>query len=325
MLYLAIAVTFAVFAAVASAADQGLPSQKVVVMGVDGLSASAAYGSSAFQEIARRSQVTYRGIVAANTFSRASWPELFQGSWQPWNKRNNATWPTLFGHFKSVASEKKLWYLGSYMVAVRAAGADTYGDFWRYRLTMRENIDTFVRTTTTSRSTPDLLISYTVQLDSAGHKHGWDTEEYNQTREEIGNEILRFMELYPEYTVYIVSDHGGRGGGHGLTNNRDLSRPESGVDSPFFRNVPFFRHPSGSNETAPLCYTVYNYELVALVAADLGVPPHPSWPRKDGGQYHGCQLEDIAPFVMEDISGADAVTTIGWFGAAFLILLLFVV
>lgn len=290
------------------------PSRAVVVFGVDGLSAREAKASPAFQQIAARCNVTYRAVTVPETYSSAAWPNLWQGSWEAWSPTNPVTLPTLFGYIRQVTAQSlKLWYLGSYITSVRAAGADKYADSYVTRVTMEGNVNVYEEQVRANGGhLPDLALLYTVQLDSAGHEHDWGSEGYRIVREEVGVQILRLIDAHPELHFYVVSDHGGRGGGHGLSNRRDLSSPLSDVSTPLHRHVPFFVK-TDRNETSPFCITIFNEELPAMLAKDLNFTPHPSWRTKSGPQMYNCSLEDVSPITAEDIiritGGAPSTTT----------------
>jgi len=73
---------------------------------------------------------------------------------------------------------------------------------------------------------PDFVFLYLGYPDSAGHDHGWMTDEYMHSVEFVWKQIERIMEKYKdEYTFTITADHGGHDRRHGESIPEDMIIP----------------------------------------------------------------------------------------------------
>ena len=72
----------------------------------------------------------------------------------------------------------------------------------------------------------DFIFFYQGAPDSAGHHHGWMSEEYMGALENSWKNIVRVLGCLPEdYTVIITADHGGHERHHGSDLPEDMTIP----------------------------------------------------------------------------------------------------
>ncbi len=111
---------------------------------------------------------------------------------------------------------------------------------------------------------PDVIFSYLVQPDLAGHEYGWDSDEYHEavrSADRLLGEMVEAAE--PERAILVTTDHGGLGTGH-FEANRETTEIFMVVRSS--RTTPGGWWPTIS----PL--------NVAPTVADLaGFDPDPEW------------------------------------------------
>jgi hypothetical protein len=78
---------------------------------------------------------------------------------------------------------------------------------------------------------PQLVFLYIGNPDEVGHEHGFDSEEYYQSLEQVDAKLgdlfaaLKRAGLYEETEIIIVADHGGIGTGHGGESMLELEVP----------------------------------------------------------------------------------------------------
>jgi len=73
---------------------------------------------------------------------------------------------------------------------------------------------------------PDFCFAYLGCLDTAGHRHGWMSEEYLRTLENADRCLGQLVEALPKDGLLVVlSDHGGHDFGHGSDLPEDLTIP----------------------------------------------------------------------------------------------------
>lgn len=76
------------------------------------------------------------------------------------------------------------------------------------------------------QSAPDFTFLYLGLVDEVGHKHGWMSDEYIQAVYSSWECIERVSKAIPEeYTVIVLSDHGGHERSHGTDKPEDMTIP----------------------------------------------------------------------------------------------------
>lgn len=95
---------------------------------------------------------------------------------------------------------------------------------------MQESVDTVLTDEaikTIKENTPDFAFLYLVDTDDkGGHDNGWMTEEYLRRASIAIDNVKRMIDAFgEEYSVIIMSDHGGHGRSHGSTMPEDMTIP----------------------------------------------------------------------------------------------------
>lgn len=80
----------------------------------------------------------------------------------------------------------------------------------------------------------DFTFLYLGWVDGAGHKYGWNSEEYMYAVNQTCDMIADVMEaLSDKYTIIVTADHGGHDRGHGSDLPEDMTIPVFFYGSPF--------------------------------------------------------------------------------------------
>lgn len=95
---------------------------------------------------------------------------------------------------------------------------------------MQESVDTVLTNEaikTIKENTPDFAFLYLVDTDDkGGHDNGWMTEEYLRRASIAIDNVKRMIDAFgEEYSVIIMSDHGGHNRSHGSTMPEDMTIP----------------------------------------------------------------------------------------------------
>ena len=95
---------------------------------------------------------------------------------------------------------------------------------------MQESVDTVLTDEaikTIKENTPDFAFLYLVDTDDkGGHDNGWMTEEYLRRASIAIDNVKRMIDAFgEEYSVIIMSDHGGHNRSHGSTMPEDMTIP----------------------------------------------------------------------------------------------------
>lgn len=82
-----------------------------------------------------------------------------------------------------------------------------------------------------NRNDPTLVFLYSVHVDHAGHSYGWMSPQYISAIEEVDVEIgnlikkLKAQDLYDDTHFLLLSDHGGINKGHGGVTMNEMQVP----------------------------------------------------------------------------------------------------
>ncbi len=111
---------------------------------------------------------------------------------------------------------------------------------------------------------PDFVFLYMVETDGKGHGNGWMSEEYLKCISNAIDHVRRIMERFgDEYSILIMSDHGGHDRSHGTLMPEDMTIPL------FFYGPDFT--PGTVIENASLL------EIAPTIAEVMGVMKDPEW------------------------------------------------
>ncbi len=111
--------------------------------------------------------------------------------------------------------------------------------------------------------------------------------------ERVATQIKRVRRLVPDALIYVVSDHGGNGGGHRQA-YRDQHNEATDVDSTLHRDVPWMIY--GDPNPRCLCDIVRTDDTAGELVRHLGIPPSPTW------RVHGVWLPVDYPCTPEQAS-----------------------
>ncbi|MBQ7661645.1 MAG: alkaline phosphatase family protein [Clostridia bacterium] len=110
----------------------------------------------------------------------------------------------------------------------------------------------------------DFIFLYLANTDTAGHRYGWMSKEYMDSIEESFNNIGRIMEtLDEEWSVIVLSDHGGNGRHHGTDSDEDMTIPLLFIGKDFEKGKEL---PSASIK-----------DVAPTIAKLFGIAPDEDW------------------------------------------------
>lgn len=111
---------------------------------------------------------------------------------------------------------------------------------------------------------------YFDSLDSAGHGNGWCTEAYLDAVDFVDGlvgvvlDAIDDVNMADEVTVFLSSDHGGLGTGHGCWNDACLL-------------IPLFTRGPGIRENHQFEHAVRNQDIVTTAVHQMGFKLSPWW------------------------------------------------
>ena len=107
-------------------------------------------------------------------------------------------------------------------------------------------------------------------VDHAGHTSGWDSTEYTQALENADARIGKIIEstksagMYERTLFLIISDHGGKGKGHGGDSMAEIE-------------IPWIIVGPGVKKGHTITQFVNTYDTAATLAYVFGLKPHEAW------------------------------------------------
>jgi predicted AlkP superfamily pyrophosphatase or phosphodiesterase len=111
---------------------------------------------------------------------------------------------------------------------------------------------------------PTLVFLYSVHTDHAGHNHSWMSTAYITAIEEADKEIgalmtkLKTAGLYEDTHFMLITDHGGKGSGHGGMSPVEMQVPW-GVTGPGIQKGKILAEPSNNNDTAVVILRLFGF------------------------------------------------------------------
>ena len=217
------------------------PVQRVVVLGLDGLSRDGLMNAATPSLDALRAKGAFipasRGVMPS--MSAPNWSTLLtsvgpsvhgihsnQWWWFRWTRY--LEYPTFFTALKrSKQSGAQTAAVYEWKHFGRLWDPKDV-DFTAFSPNSEETIE-HVRRALASR--PRLMVIHLVGIDRAGHQYGWGSDEYDKavTRvdAQVGSivDILREQGLLKDSLLVVVSDHGGAGRGHGGDSDMERQTP----------------------------------------------------------------------------------------------------
>jgi predicted AlkP superfamily pyrophosphatase or phosphodiesterase len=118
-----------------------------------------------------------------------------------------------------------------------------------------ENYEKAYRFAVANQDHPSLIFLYSVHVDHAGHQHEWMSPEYIQAIEAadvaIGQLIdqLKTAGLYEDTHFLLITDHGGKGKGHGGMSPVEMNVPWA-ISGPGIQKGQILTEPNNNTNTA---------------------------------------------------------------------------
>jgi predicted AlkP superfamily pyrophosphatase or phosphodiesterase len=257
--------------------------QKLVIIGIDGLSAEAVRTAPVpnLKRIMQAGAYTLKARGVMPTVSSPNWASIIMGAgpeqhgvtsneWQPFRfdfppvcKGSGEMFPTLFGTFREQRPQAKI------------AVIHDWRDFGR--LFERKAVDEARHVKGSPEAAaaaieywkaqrPDLLFIHFDDVDHAGHDHVWHSPVYYDAVARVDALVGKVLDTIDigKTNVILTADHGGVDKKHGGLTQVELEVPWMAAGPAIQRKgeLPF---PVDSLETAP------------TAAAILGIRPHGCW------------------------------------------------
>ncbi|GIX04155.1 MAG: nucleotide pyrophosphatase [Planctomycetaceae bacterium] len=233
------------------AAEPGLPTRGVLLIGIDGCrwdAVVAARTPHLDHLVAAGTLAVGTDIVAprptpADTVSGPGWSNILCGVWPDkhgvidnrFHDAHYERYPHFFVRIKEVAPHiqtasftnweplhSRLTRQADHQLAESAQGAD------QYRVSDRRLAEACARWLTTGN--PQVVVLYQGQVDETGHRFGFhpDIPEYRDAIERVDDNVGLVLQAVQQrredWLVLVATDHGGEGKGHGGGRNNDVIR-----------------------------------------------------------------------------------------------------
>ena len=252
---------------------------KVILISIDGVRPDGllSCGNPYVQELLKSSTYTLDAQTVYPSNTLPSHTSIFNSQIPQHHGTltNAAVVPTeektgLFEHLKAAGASNAMVYGWAPMRNLAQNGRSLMAiEFFRSRLVEHaDDLLTDKALELLRRFHPDFLFHYMPDTDDdGGHAAGWMSETYlDCIRRAIDNVKRIIDEFGEEYTVLVVTDHGGHDHDHG-------------TDLPEDMTVPMILHGRQFAAGKEL-HGVSTLDIAPTVAAIMGVAPHPLWEGK---------------------------------------------
>ncbi|MBI6118020.1 alkaline phosphatase family protein [Salegentibacter maritimus] len=272
---------------VKSVANSKVPTAKrVMVLGLDGISV-AGYKTAKHPNL---DELFGKGMISFNT--RTVMPSVTLPNWTshltsggpeqhgvdgndwtleknnipPVEQDENGYYPSIFKVLKEQMPVVKTAYYYNwaslinpinkrYLDEVRFLENDEY----------HQNYKSAVQFAETYKNDPSLIFLYSVHTDHAGHKHKWMSQEYIKAIEEADEAIGKLIEdmkakgIFEDTHFILLTDHGGRGHGHGGVSETEMTVPWA-IVGPQIKNAASFQSPNSNTNTAAVIARLFGID-----------------------------------------------------------------
>ena len=171
----------------------------------------------------------------------------------------------IFEKIKACGGISSMLYGWEQLRDVSLPGALCYSTYINYYL--RESCDTDLTDEAIrniEENHPDFVFLYMPDTDGKGHACGWMSEEYLRRISIAIDNVKRVMDKFrEEYSVIIMSDHGGHDRSHGTDMPEDMTIPL------FFSGKDF---PAGE-----IAKELSLLDIAPTIAHIMGFDPEPEW------------------------------------------------
>ena len=245
----AIWVSFALFQTFGCKNAGGPPlARHVLLIGIDGMGAEGFQLARTphLKQLAKEGAVSIKARSVMPTVSSPSWGSILTGagpeqhgitsnSWlltnytiEPPAKDADGYFPSIFTLLRQNSPEAEIAVFYDW---------DGLGNLFNHKYLSRVELTKIYQETFEKavpyilEKKPELAFLYIGNPDEVGHEHGFDSEEYYQSLEQVDAKLgdlfaaLKRAGLYEETSIIIVADHGGIGTGHGGESMLELEVP----------------------------------------------------------------------------------------------------
>lgn len=251
------------------------PARKALLIGVDGLRADslALVPTPNIDSLIHAGAYSFEAQAIDETWSAPGWNTILTGVFpkkhgvkdNSFSGKNNEQYPTIFSRL----AQGKTGSAVAWNPLEELIGKGENHNYYSY------NDRKVVRRTEAFLYSGvfDFIFTHFISVDNAGHLHGFSDAvlEYAAAIEEIDGYVgklvdaIRNRQTYSEeeWLVMLVSDHGGRGKGHGGT-------------SPEEKTIPYIVEGL-TVEPGRIVVPPLQVDVVPTVLTHLGVPIKPEW------------------------------------------------
>lgn len=115
------------------------------------------------------------------------------------------------------------------------------------------------------KNDPTLIFLYNVHTDHAGHKHKWMSPQYITALEDADKAIgdlvnkLKAEGLYKDTHFFLITDHGGKGNGHGGMSPVEMTVPWA-ITGPGIEKGKVLEEPNNNTNTATVILRLFGFK-----------------------------------------------------------------
>ena len=227
---------------------QPLPStsvtRHVLVVSVDGLRPDAigAYGAPTLQRLMRDGSYTLaattidpsRTLPSHTSMLTGLPPELHGVRWNHTitADADSIELPNVFSVARAHGYSTAAFFSKAKFNVLQRAGTLDYSQApggWFGRWSSERTLSDVASYLTAAR--PNVLFVHFADVDAAGHRSGWMTDEYGRALVTVDSAVNKLLDLAEvaygagNFSVIVTADHGGHGNGHGTRDPSDVTIP----------------------------------------------------------------------------------------------------
>lgn len=218
--------------------------RNVLVVSVDGLrpDAIAAYSAPTLQRLMREGSYTLAATTIDPSKTLPSHTSMLTG--QPpelhgvrWNhtitaKAESVDVPNVFSVARAHGYSTAAFFSKAKFNVLQREGTLDYSQApggWFGRWSSERTLSDIASYLQSGR--PNVLFVHLADVDAAGHRSGWMTQEYGRALSTVDGAVSKLIDLAERaygagnFSVIVTADHGGHGTGHGTKDPRDVTIP----------------------------------------------------------------------------------------------------
>ncbi len=220
----------------------------VLLIGIDGMGAEAFQATAMphLKRLAREGALSIKARSVMPTVSTPSWGSILTGAGPEQHGMTSNDWPLTNYTIEPTAKDADGYFPSIFMLLRLNMPDAEIGVFYDWKelgnifnpkyLNHSELTKDYQETIEKAipyilEKKPQLTFLYLGHPDEVGHDHGFSSEEYYQSLEQVDTKVGELVEalkragLYEETHILIVSDHGGIGTHHGGESMVELEVP----------------------------------------------------------------------------------------------------